>query len=661
MDLSIVPLYPRSSSESVDPLLAEGELLLLGGHFDDALARFKEAEALCRPEDSLYYREALALFEFGCAEKHKGALAKACKKFKQATELNPLHLEAWQAWGGALLALGHQTGALSFFEKAEQTLAHAIALLEKQAAAPSADLYWDYALCWRGLAAHSSEAMDLQCATTAFQKAAAIEQRLPAEFWIDFGGILLASSVKMRDRRPLLRAINCLKFALSIDKRSAGAWEALGEAFALLYQQTHEEDHFVQANEAFEQATTLHPQDEDLWKDWAELLISSSRKNRDLKRLRAALEKCHAAYVRNSLNPLILATWAEALALLGQMSERLDLLCEAQNKILEAIELTDQEPRLWHAWGLCLSSFAVYFSELDYYYQAIEKFQSGLSIDRSVSYLWEALAITYATVGHLEADPAILTTCFKFFQKALALKPSSTLIVQQAIALSRMGELTDQSSCFENALQQFELAFSMQKNAIYLYPDWLFQYGCTLDLLGDYHDSERYYARAIDIFTHVLMIDPDFPRIHHRLAQVYGHLGELLGEIESFYRSIHHLRLALKKECEDEQIILDWAIVLVSIAQHTALASEAESIYADAEQKMVLAAKLGNPQAYYHLSCLYSLTGQYDQSFHFLLKAQEFKVLPMMEELLQDEWLEGLRTTSHFRSFISRFDNRQET
>lgn len=288
MDLRLA--LPHSSlTEAAHPLLAEGELLLLKGHFDDALDRFEEAEMLSAPEDSLYYREALALFEFGCAEKHKGALAKACKKFKQVIELNPSHVEARQAWGATLLALGHLTGALSFFEKAEATL--------KPTLTPSsyADLHWDYALALRGIASHSGEAIDMQLSIQAFQRAAALEQPLPADFWVDFGAVLLELHAKMRDRRFLLRALNCFKLALSIDKRSVEAWETLAGAFASLYEQTHEEDHFIQANEGFEQATTLHPQNEKLWHNWAELLISSYLKNRDAKRLRSALDKCHGS------------------------------------------------------------------------------------------------------------------------------------------------------------------------------------------------------------------------------------------------------------------------------------------------------------------------------------------------------------------------------
>ncbi len=651
-------LSSKALCEGIDPLLLEGEILLLKKHLTEALKRFDMAESLSPPAASLYYREALALFEYGCSENDKKILLTACKKFKKAIDLSPANYEVWHAWGSALIALGERTGSSRFFQEACEKLARAHALLKQNESPPVVDLYWDLGIAWSHIAEDSEEAMDLQCAIRFFEKATASSQTLPVDFWIDFGKVYLDLSDKIRDHSCLLKAISYFKYAISQNSNSFLAWKYLAETLAVLYQHTHDEDHFSQGNDCFASAIALSPQEKELWLQWAQFLIAGARRNGDLKRLRLALDKCQQAYVRDMHNPRILAIWAEALAFLGQLTERLDLLYESQNKISEALDISEEEPKVWHSWGISLCSFAVYFSDSDYYYQAIEKFQAGLSIDRTIPYLWEALAFTYATVGSLDGDLESLETSLKFFQKALSSAPNNTLIIHQAIALARIGELTHQQQWLELASQQFEIALVAQKNVLYFHSDWLFQYACTLDLLGDYHDSERYYVRAIEIFTHVLMIDPDFSRIHHRLAQTFCHLGELLSEVDYFYRCIHHLRLALKQEEDDDQIILDWAIVLINIAEHSSFAVDTNALYADAEQKMMLAAKLGNLHAYYHLSCLYSLLGQYEKSFQFLLKAHSYRVLPPMEELLQEDWLDGLRRTSDFHAFISRFENR---
>ena len=151
-----------------------------------------------------------------------------------------------------------------------------------------------------------------------------------------------------------------------------------------------------------------------------------------------------------------------------------------------------------------------YFDDCDYYYQAIEKFQEGLSIDRTCHRHWHAIGWTYALLGDLESNPETLELSLRFFQKAIDLHSSTYYIFDYASALSKLGEMTHEQHWLEEAVTQFERLLNLQKNAIYLHPDWLFQYACTLDALGDFYEEEFYYLRAIEIFSHVLMVDPDF-------------------------------------------------------------------------------------------------------------------------------------------------------
>ncbi len=425
-----------------------------------------------------------------------------------------------------------------------------------------------------------------------------------------------------------------------------------------LYSLTHDEDHFTQANECYGTATQLCPSDANLWLNWAQFLIDATRRNPDSKRLRACIEKCHRAYAIDPDQPLVQSIWAEALALLGEVSERIDLIFDAHNKVSDAIENAGDLPDVWYSYGMCLLAMGRYFNDLDHYYQAIEKFQTGLSIDRTCNRHWHAIANTYSTLGQLEADSENLEKSLRFYTRALDLNPTSFYIVDYAIALSKLGEMTHDQKHLDEAVVQFEKALALQRNAIYLHPNWLFHYACTLDSLGDFHEEDFYYLRAIEILSHVLMIDPDFHEVHHHLALSLSHLGELKGEIDHFYRAIHHYRLSLKHDEENDTIILDWAITLINLAQHTHDSAEADQFYRDAEHKLITAAKLGNLQCYYHLSCLHSLLNNYEASMRFLEKADQCNSLPPIDELLQDEWLEGLRCTGDFREFLSHLEHR---
>jgi len=636
-------------------LLGQGELCLLKGDLA-GLDHFEKATELdpCNPE--LFYRQGLALFEYGSEEGKEKALLLAGKKFKIALSLYPEYFDACQAWGNALALLGQTYQEHHYFLEAEEKLKKAIELSNGKPKDLLAEIYWDYGAVWTRIAEQSGEAIDIQKAIDAFRLSCSAQEGLPAEFWIDYGAACMSMAKMVSDIRLNVKAINCFKYAVSIAISSFEGWKELAGALQTLYRHTHDEDHFSQAGECFAAALHLKPNDTDLWLAWAGLLCESGRKTKDLKRLRSCLEKCQRAYAYDTKQPRVLAIWAEALALVGEIAERVDLIHEAQNKISEAIDLSeDEDPEIWYSYGMCLDSFGRYFNDPDYHFQAIEKLQYGLSVDRTCYRHWHAVAASYTAIGQMEADLDAFEKAVRFHAKAISLHSSSDYLFDYAFALLNLGELKDDQKLLEESVAKFEQALNIQKNALYIHPDWLFHYATALDLLGDYYEDETYYARSIEILSHVLMIDPDFPGIHHRLALAFSHLGELMSEIDHFYRAVHHFRLAAKHEEENDQIILDWGVCMINLAQHTHDAGESEQLYRDAEHKLTQSAKLGNLQAYYHLGCLYSILGSYDQAMRFIEKSHESKSLPPIDEVMEDEWLDGLRATSCFQDFLSHF------
>jgi tetratricopeptide (TPR) repeat protein len=640
----------------VEDLLRLGEMSLIKGDLSKAARYFADADQLEPENASMLLRQGLAYFEYGSTPGKEKILLLACKKLKLAALLSSSIPEAWHAWGNALFILGITSKEHHYFQDAEEKYRKALELGSSYELL--ADLYWDYGSVWLQIAQHSSEAVDFRKAIDALTQASTIREQFPGEFWNDFGCASLGLAERINDIRLYVKAINCFKQTVSLSIDSFQGWTNLAHALELLYAETHDEDHFSQANECYASAAQLKPQDTDLWLSWARFLLESGRHNQDIKRLRSSIEKCHRAYVCDPDLPLASAIWGEALALIGDYSDRLELLYEAENKVSAALQLADNSPEVFYSYGMCLLSFGRYYHDFDYYFQAIEKFQEGLSINRTCSKLWYALAKAYAALGDLEEDLEVYEKSLRFFQKAMDLDPSSTIIFEYALTLSKYGEETDDEKLLEQAIYYFEKALNIQKNALYLHPDWLFHYACTLDMMGDYHEEDTYYVRAIEIFSHVLMIDPDFPGIHHNLALAFSHLGELMGETEHFYRALHHHRLASKRDEENDQILLDLALCLINIAERIQDAAEIDQLYREAEHKITQSARLGNEHAYYHLSCLYSLLGQYDKALRFLQKSEELKTLPPLDEILSDDWLDGLRSTSDFREFLSQIEKR---
>lgn len=639
-------------------LLLQGERALLSGDLTHAIELFSKVVELDPSNARIYLRQGLALFEYGSEAGKEKALLAASKKFKLAVQYDPQLVEAWHAWGNTLFLLGRTYQEHHYFRDAEEKYRNALMSIQDQPYESLAELFWDYGTVWIRLAEHSQEPVDLQFALNAFQKASAHQAELPCEFWIDFGLGTLLLAEKISDIRLNVKAVSCFKHAVSINFSCYEGWSNLAKAMQALYEQTHDEDHFSQANECYASSAQIKPQEIDLWLDWAQFLLDSGRRNQDIKRLRASIEKCHRAYAIEPDLPLALAIWAEALALLGEITDRLDLIYEAQNKILEALELDEESCEISYSHGMCLRSFASYFGDYDHYYQAIEKFQQGLSLDRTSTRLWHALAKTYFDVGDLESDTEALELSLRFFTKAIDLRPSSQIHFDHALALLNLGDLSHEKRWIELSVAEFEMALSMQKNAIYLHPDWLFHYACALDKMGDIQEEEPFYSRAIEIFSHVLMIDPDFPFVQHHLALALSHLGELIGDIEQFRRAAHYFRLAFKHDEENDQILLDLAIALIHIAERTPDKKEAEELYREAEHKLTQSARLGNAHAFYQLGGLYSILGQNSKSLSFLEKAEEFASLPPIEELLSDEWLDGVRSTSEFHTFLSKLEKK---
>ncbi|MBS0604038.1 MAG: hypothetical protein JSS60_03260 [Verrucomicrobia bacterium] len=642
-----------------DSLLAQGEAALLKGDLSKGLECFDSALKLDSANPKIYYAQGLSLFEYGNDEGHEKALPLASKKFKAATTLDPHYFEAWQAWGSLLCTLGLNTEEHHYFKEAQEKLNKAVTLSENQGRDALSELYWDLGIVFAHLAQHSGEALDWHQAIEAFQLAHSFEEKLPSDFWNDFGHACLKFGSQINDMRFYVKAINCLKTAVSLDANAFESWCLLADALQKLYFHTHDEDHFSQANDCLASAAQIQPQDSEVWLNWAKFLCDSAKRTADVKRLRLCIEKCHRAFSLDSSDPMILAIWGEALSLLGNYTERLDLIYDAQNKISQAVELESEDPEIWYSYGICMQAFGHYFDDSDYYYQAIEKFQTGLSIDRTCYRHWHAIGWTYSLLGDLENNPENLELSLRFFQKAVDLHSSTYYLFDYAAALSKLGEMTHEQSWLEESSTQFERLLGLQKNAVYLHPDWLFQYACTLDSLGDFHEEEFYYLRAIEILSHVLMIDPDFHLVHHRLGLALSHLGELTSESDHFYRAIHHYRLAMKNDEENDAVLLDWATTLINIATHSHDSSESDQFFRDAEHKFQIAMRLGNLQTYYHLACLYSLQGQCEKGMRCLEKARDYDALPTTDEMLQDEWLDNIRSTADFQGFLAQLDHRR--
>lgn len=647
-DFTLHAVATPTKREIALELLKKGEMYLLNGDLT-GIQFFEMSLEQVNDDATIHYQMGLALFEYGVSHRAPKELRLAVKHFRKANKLTPDVFEILHAWGNTFYCLGTETNSPSYFANAKNKYKKALALSSAQPKDYLSDLHWDYANAWVHIAEQSGEAIDLHIAMQSFEAAAELQNDMPAEFWQNFGECSSLLGKRTNDVSHLLRAIDCYKNAISLTISSHEGWYELAKAMADLYSYTQDEDHFSQANECFETAIKFKANSAEIWKKWGELLKDSGISRKDPAKLHAAIEKCQRASLCAPHDEEINYLWAESLSYLGVFTDTLKHIHEAEN-ILSSIQ--EETPSYYYASGIVMHNQAEYFSDLDMYYQAVEKFQSGLSIDRSLPKHWFALGTSYLRCFEVEEDPKLIELASKFFHKSLNLLVSSQTHYWYATTQYRLGEINRHQEGIEHALYHFEQALSLQKNAIYLHPEWLFTYASALDCLGDFTDKDTYYAKSLEILNHVLMVDPEFPKIHYQIALVYSHFADLATDQEMFYRSLHHYQLAHAKEPDVDQIILDWGLTLINYAIISPFPEEARELYQEAEYKIIKAAKLGNTHAYYFLGCLFSLLCDEDRAIHFLCKAFESGALPSVQEMQDDEWLDNIRHVEQFQQLI---------
>jgi tetratricopeptide (TPR) repeat protein len=652
-------LPPEEKRHLSDHLLHQGEVKLLRRDLS-ALSDFDQAISLDPNNSLLWYKVGLSLYEYGVDQNDKRLLLFASKNMKVAVSLDPNKFIFWHVWGNILTDLGLLTDEAHYLTQAKEKLQKAIALSKEQSKEHLHQLYWDYGLLWLSLGDLSGEAVDIRMAIQSLRTSFAQMAKISPDFWLDFGMAHQKMAQLINDNRMYLQAIDYFKKATALSKNYFDAYRALADSYTQLYINTLQEDYFTEATQAFEQASRIYPNDAFLLLEWAQLLGESGKIHRDCHKLKLSIEKCLLALRQEPKEAEIFSQWIESLSLLGAYTNRLDLILEAENRASEKVEQYPESPDLWYALGVCQTCFAYYYNDLDYEETAIEKFQTGLSLDRSHAELWHAIASSHSRIGKSLEDYDLLERACKFYLKAIHLKPSCPpLIFDYALTLLKLGELSENSKILEEALSQIETLLQIQKEALLTHPEWLFHYALILDTLGKYsEESEVQYLKAVEVFHQVLLIDPSFPKIYFHIALSLSKAAEFLSDLKLYEKSLSFFQLSAKQDEEDDHLFLEWGLTLLSLSQESIGEEIRESSYLEAEQKLGRAGLLGNQHAYYYLGCLYALTARFSGAIAFLKKAKDAEVLPDVEELLQDEWLSPLKNLDIFAEFLSQLETR---
>jgi tetratricopeptide (TPR) repeat protein len=596
-------------------------------------------------------------------------LTLATQTLAHALQHDPQSFKGWYLRARVLNDIGLFENEASYFVEAHQNFERAHALLEACAEPQNREeLYWKWGICLASLGKVSGEPLDFHQAIEKYRLAYELGCQ-NAKFFNDFGHSFADLASLLEKPEYFSEALKLFNQAVRQDPSGFEGWYNQACCIQSLAEFTTSDNFLEQADRSFVKASEINPHYSQLWLKWGQLDTIIGKIKRDHQKLESSLTKFAKAHQLDPGHPQILSSWAETELYLGAHDERLELIQAARLKILNSLEIQPEDSHVWYLYGSCLNELGRYFSEEDYYNQAIEKFQYGLSLTREHPLLWYGLALAHFALGELTEEQALFEKAVRYC--SLVIECGGGGFAQfwndWGVALMKLAEMTHQSSYVEMAIEKFERALKQPMQNIEnedVDLEWVYNYGSAFDLLGDLTEEPCHFEKAVQILTQVLQIDPDYQQARYTLALALFHLGEAMFDVELYHKAIEMFQSIVDQDPEDDMIHLDFGICLTNLALLVYDVHHPErslTLYKQAENHLMQAAALGNTQTYYQLAGLYSITGHYSHSMHYLERAQFFATLPGIEDLMHDEWLENLRQLPIFRQFINELSSKQST
>lgn len=638
-------------------LLTYGEQLLFQAD-NEAMVKFDLALKIAPESALVFYRLGLAYI----SQLHNvRCLVAASQSFEAAVNLDQSFYDAWIAWGKTLTQLSLLHSDPAYLEEALKKFIKASECLPQNA--NCGPLYWSWGACWMHYAKHTGEALEVHYALEKYRQASESGFGLQhAEFWIDYGNAIAEMSTLLDRSELMLEAIEFYRTAIKVAPEYYDGWHQLALACQKVFEVTKEEAYYSFSTECYSRAAEINSQDPALWLNWGFLVLELGKVQRSTELYKKAYEKFECASKYEDNHHLILLRMAEAQMLWGAQEERLDLLKEAEAKIVRSLEVFSDEPIAWVIYGTCLSELGDYFEDGIYYLRALEKFQYGLSLDEKHPLIWYGLALTTYALGELNDDLETIEKSLTYYVKVHELGSSFPQFWNDwGIALMQLAEMTSEVSHVEAAIEKFTKALAIQKDGPIrcVRPQevgWLYNYACAHDYLARLTEDALGFEKAIQLLIQTLEYNPSFLDARYNLAIAHAHLAEETDDLESYHKALEQYQLLVQEECEDDAFWHDYALTLMDMASmlHDPLYPERSlKIYQQAEDKLHHALVLGHPEASYTLACLYSVLGKYSTSMYFIEKCEALGTLPSIDDLMHEDWLHEVRQTAAFKSFIS--------
>ncbi|MCB1118756.1 MAG: hypothetical protein KDK65_02215 [Chlamydiia bacterium] len=587
-------------------------------------------------------------------------LLQALSLYRKIIELYPEKIGTWFELAQVMMEMGSTEGKVSHFEQAIVTFEKGITLFKKEKMPLPSSIHWPLGRCWLMLARESEEALELRKACECFQVAEEGGFEDP-HFYYDYAQVYAHMGLILGQVEHFLVAIELLQKCMGCDPDFTDAQVEIAFIYTYLYQYQRSSEWFVEADQAFREAAKRKGKHVVLWLKWGDLLAIEGRHSRDKGLLLEAIQKLEKAHEIEEDHPTVLMRWADTLCTLGSWEDDLSYLHQARDMMERVIQIAPENVAHWWVSGNCMVELGHYFEDSKYFFDAIKHYEFGLSLEPEHVHLWSSMGVASFAIGELNRDEKYIEKGIACFTKAVQFggDEHSQIWNDWGVCLLELADCQNDASYLTDALAKFDQAIKvLQKGIEELVsddPELLFNYGCTLEYLGDAHDEPTFYEKAIAVFNPLIEAYPNYTQARHHLALSCFQLGTICYDEELFALAIGHFETLYQQDPEDAMSWNDCGIASIYLAQlinDPCLHDQVHELYREAEVCLYQASRLGHAEADYNLACLYSLTGQFEPAMSALSQAHNKKHLPPADDLLRDHWIQPLKNHPPFRTFI---------
>lgn len=584
----------------------------------------------------------------------------AMESYMKAVELNPSRIQTWIQGGSLLVHLGKLTQDMDYLYQADGWLTQAEKLSIETKKSLKSSFYWIWGQLWHSISRLSGEAADLSRTVEKYKKTA--EQDIKqVQFWNDYANALWELGGLLKNNEVFEEVVSYYQRAIELDPRYYPAQFNLGLCFQRYFDATWKSSLFWLAHEQFQKCSVINNQHAPLYVSWGHLLLVKAKLSCDVDLLEQACDQLENANKLDPENESVHLDLAEAYLWMGRHSEDLKVLKDAETKAAAIINANPLSAEGWTLIGHCKAELGHYFEDLKLWREAQEKYNYALSINRSHVDAWYGQALVALSLGQWNDDGEQLMVAHNCMVQATEFDGPFTpqFWNDWGIINVKLAEFHENRAYLEQAVEKFEMAIELDlsiNESEHVHPEWLFNYGCACDFLGDMTGDAAFYERSIALLETVLEHDPNYDEAEYSVAMAYSHLGEITSDLEPFYKACDYFRKVVSKDPEDEQAWNEWGSVLLNLAaleEDDAHPDRASQYYNEAEEKFYQAVTLGCAGAYYNLACLYSLTEDFAASIEYLDKSDRNNSLPSIDDMMHDEWLEKVRHTDEFRHLLT--------